>query len=67
MARSSVHKWIKAISIINRLGDFLTNWKHMKNVEKHFQDFFMHFNLKDTSTSFVFQIFPTFQKNAKMF
>jgi len=52
------HKWI---------GGFLTNWKHMKNVQKHFQDFFMHFNLKDTSTSLCFRFFPHFRKMQKCF
>jgi hypothetical protein len=34
----------------------------MKNVQKHFKDFFMHFNLKDTSTSLCFRFFPHFKK-----
>jgi small subunit ribosomal protein S2 len=52
------HKWI---------GGFLTNWKHMKNVQKHFQDFSAHFNLKDTSTSSPFNFFPHFRKMQKCF
>jgi UTP--glucose-1-phosphate uridylyltransferase len=52
------HKWI---------GGFLTNWKHMKNVQKHFQDFSAHSNLKDASTSSPFNSFPRFRKMQKCF
>jgi small subunit ribosomal protein S2 len=52
------HKWI---------GGFLTNWKHMKNVQKHFQDFSTHSNLKDASTSSPFNYFPCFGKMQKCF
>ncbi len=52
------HKWI---------GGFLTNWKHMKNVQKHFQDFSAHSNLKDASTSSPFNSFSHFRKMQKCF
>jgi ribosomal protein S2 len=52
------HKWI---------GVFLTNWKHMKNVQKHFQDFFAHFNLKDSSPSSPLNFFPRFRKMKNCF
>uniref|UniRef100_UPI0030FE687C ribosomal protein S2 n=1 Tax=Cyathodium cavernarum TaxID=351593 RepID=UPI0030FE687C len=52
------HKWI---------GGFLTNWKHMKNVKKHFQDFYAHPNLKDASTSLPFDYSPRLKKMQKCF
>jgi ribosomal protein S2 len=39
----------------------------MKNVQKHFQDFFAHSNLKDTSTSLPFNFFPHLKKMQKCF
>ncbi len=39
----------------------------MKNVQKHFQDFFTHSNLKDASTSSPFNSFPRFRKMQKCF
>jgi ribosomal protein S2 len=52
------HKWI---------GGFLTNWKHMRRVQKHFQDFSAHPNLGDASTSSPFDYFPRFRKMQKCF
>nr|QIA60152.1 ribosomal protein S2 [Haplomitrium mnioides]QIA60194.1 ribosomal protein S2 [Haplomitrium mnioides] len=52
------HKWI---------GGFSTNWKHVKEVRKHFQDFAAHSNLKDASTSSPFDYFPRFKKMQKCF
>nr|YP_009775863.1 ribosomal protein S2 [Bartramia patens]QJA16089.1 ribosomal protein S2 [Bartramia patens] len=52
------HKWI---------GGFLTNRKHMKNVQKHFQNFSAHSKLKDASTSSPFDFFPHFRKMQKCF
>jgi len=37
----------------------------MKNVQKHFQDFSAHSNLKDASTSSPFNSFPRFRKMQK--
>jgi hypothetical protein len=39
----------------------------MKNVQKHFQDFSAHSNLKDASTSSRFNSFPRFRKMQKCF
>jgi hypothetical protein len=39
----------------------------MKNVQKHFQDFSAHSNLKDTSTFLPFNSFPHFKKMQKCF
>jgi ribosomal protein S2 len=39
----------------------------MKNVQKHFQDFSAHSNLKDASTSSPFNSFPRFRKMQKCF
>nr|WIA66360.1 ribosomal protein S2 [Apopellia endiviifolia]WIA66401.1 ribosomal protein S2 [Apopellia endiviifolia]WKW95122.1 ribosomal protein S2 [Apopellia endiviifolia] len=47
------HKWI---------GGFLTNWKHMKRVQKHFQDFSAH---PDAFSPFDY--FPRFRKMQKCF
>nr|AMF83688.1 ribosomal protein S2 [Aneura pinguis] len=51
------HKWI---------GGFLTNWKHMRRVQKHFQDLSAHPD-EDASTSSPFDYFPRFRKMQKCF
>nr|YP_009674933.1 ribosomal protein S2 [Haplomitrium hookeri]QDE12938.1 ribosomal protein S2 [Haplomitrium hookeri] len=52
------HKWI---------GGFSTNWKHMKEVRKHFRDFSAHSDSKDASTSSPFYYSPRFKKMQKCF
>nr|WHW95859.1 ribosomal protein S2 [Aneura pinguis]WHW95901.1 ribosomal protein S2 [Aneura pinguis]WHW95943.1 ribosomal protein S2 [Aneura pinguis] len=52
------HKWI---------GGFLTNWKHMRRVQKHFQDLSAHPDSEDASTSSPFDYFPRFRKMQKCF